>query len=229
MGQAYQSVLAGISLGFITPRGIGDYIGRMLIFKHQNKVRVIFPLLLGRISQILPTLIFGLFGVWVLGTNMELHMTMILPGAFLLFTSLVFLLGYSRVKILFLGLVQRLGFYNLKVDTVDQATILRVIVYSFVRYLIFGTQFLIVMMVFKVEANIFIMMAGITWIFFAKSVIPSFSFLSDLGIREFSAILFFESFHIPLAPVLLASLFIWLVNIALPAIVGLVSVQSAKV
>ena len=63
-----------------------------------------------------------------------------------------------------------------------------------------------------------LVLAGITWVFLAKSVIPTFNFLSDLGIREFSAVLFFDSFSVPVEPIVLASLLIWVINILIPTL-----------
>ncbi len=229
IGEAYKSVLAGITFGFATPRAIGDYFGRMLVFNNKNKPRVILPLLVGRISQILPTLLFGLFGIWVLGNNIELETSMIVIPIILLIITLTFLLGIDELKKIGINISTRFGLKNSRKIDFSLTTIYCVISYSFLRYLIFTLQFIIVMLMFEVEAGIYLITAGITWIFFAKSMIPSFSFLSDLGIREFSAILFFEAFQIPLIPVLAAGLFIWLVNIALPAVVGLLSVQSSKI
>ena len=229
MKDSYHSVLAGIAFGFVTPRAVGDYFGRMLTFNHKNKPLVVVPLILGRVAQIIPTLFFGVIGILVISMQVNIQTLWYVIPAFLFFGSLIFLLGFNGLKKYLYSLMQHLGWLEAKTNGLKLRDILHVIKLSFLRYVVFSSQFLIAMIVFGVEANFFIMMAGITWIFFAKSIIPSFSFLSDLGIREFSAILFFEAFQVPLVPVLAASLFIWLINIAIPSIIGLLSVQRAKI
>jgi len=226
--ESYNSVLAGIAFGFATPQSMGDYFGRMLAFSHKNKALIVVPLALGRAAQMLPTLLFGAIGVWVISNQVHMQTSLYVVPVLLLVASLIFLVGYNKIEQFVSSLIARFGPIAQKLKAISGVDIARIIGFSFLRYLVFGSQFLIVMMVFEVEASLFIIVSGITWIFFAKSVIPSFSFLSDLGIREFSAVLFFEAFNIPLAPVLAASLFIWFINIALPAMAGLVSVQRTK-
>ncbi len=229
VSEGFKSVFAGITFGFATPRAIGDYIGRMLVFSNENKSRVIFPLFLGRASQILPTLLFGLIGIYVLANEIELGLSIVVIPIALLGISILALTRFKRIRRAGIKIIAGFGLNNYKTTDISRRTIYQVISYSFLRYLVFSFQFFLVMLMFEVEASSFMIVAGITWIFFAKSMIPSFSFLSDLGIREFSAILYFETFQVALIPVLSASLFIWLINIALPAIAGLLSVQSSKV
>ena len=57
--------------------------------------------------------------------------------------------------------------------------------------------------------------------FFLKSVVPSVSLLSDLGMRELSAMYLFGLLGQERLQVLSASLGLWLLNIAVPSAVGL--------
>ena len=65
--------------------------------------------------------------------------------------------------------------------------------------------------------------------FLAKSVLPTFNFFNDLGVREFSAAIYFDALNIASGPVIMAGLILWLINIALPALVGLFFVQQFKI
>jgi uncharacterized membrane protein YbhN (UPF0104 family) len=61
-----------------------------------------------------------------------------------------------------------------------------------------------------------------------KSVLPSFNFLSDLGIREFSAVYFFSPLGVDEIAIISASLLIWLINLLAPAMVGFFYVLRLK-
>ncbi len=93
--------------------------------------------------------------------------------------------------------------------------------YSVLRYVIFTIQFTLVMMALT-TVPVFVIVAGVSWIFLAKSVLPGFNFLADLGIREFSAVFFFSALGHDTLPVVMASLLIWLINIAIPSLTGAV-------
>ena len=73
-----------------------------------------------------------------------------------------------------------------------------------------------------------VLLAGITWVFLAKSVVPSLNFLGALGIREVSTVVFFELYTNTLAPVVLAAFMLYTLNVLLPAVAGLVTIQTLK-
>jgi len=72
------------------------------------------------------------------------------------------------------------------------------------------------------------MAMGITSTFLLKSVVPSFTALTDLGIWELSAMYFFSLLHQNKVYVMSASLSLWFLNIALPRLMGLIFVWRLK-
>jgi len=231
--QAFYSVLSGLSFGFITPREIGGYFGRLLIFEDKNKPKVLLPLLISRLAQLIPTLILGAIGIYYFSGSVKfqlqyLHITGILLLLALLFLVIIVPMTGMIIRFINNKLGRTVRQILLSVQEIRITNIIQVIGLSVFRYIVFGSQFLIVMIVFGVDGDLLLLIAGISWIFLAKSIIPSFSFLSDLGIREFSALIFFESFGINILPVLSASLSIWILNIALPSIAGLYFINKTK-
>jgi hypothetical protein len=73
-----------------------------------------------------------------------------------------------------------------------------------------------------------LILAGISWIFLVKSTLPSFNFLSDFGIREFSGLVFFSLFAVSELEIVAASLFIWIINVMIPSIFGLTFVMKIR-
>ncbi len=227
------SVLSGHTFGFITPREIGDYFGRMLIIDDVNKPKVIVPLFVSRIAQLIPTLVVGMSGVYYFSESSQFNSRYLYMSAGLLVltgTLLVSIIPLSGLLVRSFG--KKIGTIAISVLAASQKLqlnkILLAVGLSFLRYIIFASQFLIVMLVFGVDGNLVLLIAGISWIFLAKSIIPSFSFLNDLGIREFSALIFFQSFGVNIVPVLTASLFIWLLNIVLPSFAGMLFINKSR-
>jgi len=90
-------VLAGLSFGFVSPRAIGEYIGRILFFWNDDKIEVITPLMVSRVAQLFPILVFDILGlsyvVHIYGGYIPVKFWII--GALLLisfvFTSIIFI------------------------------------------------------------------------------------------------------------------------------------------
>ncbi len=217
--QALKGVLTGITLGFITPHAVGDYFGRILTSESENRLRLVGAIMLGRISQMIATGVFGLFGIYYLLGAKPMLLALLIATLLILLFILLFknkwLIGLTRK---YLSIV---GEYSVK-----QLILLQSL--SMVRYLVFCFQFILILKAFLPTLDHILGLAGVTWIFLAKSLLPSFNFLSDLGIREYSAIYFFEQYQVEILPIVCASLFVWVINILVPTLVGLPLVLQLK-
>ena len=100
---------------------------------------------------------------------------------------------------------------------------------SGVRYAIFVTQFVLLLVAFGVHLPALEFITGITATFLLKSLLPSLSALTDIGMRELSAMHFFSLFGQDKAQVISASLSLWLLNIAVPSLIGLLFVFRLNV
>src|SRR5690606_5376414 len=61
--RAFSAILSGVSLSINTPNRIGEYGGRMLYLSNQNKLKSIAAAVVGSLSQLIITIIFGLTGL----------------------------------------------------------------------------------------------------------------------------------------------------------------------
>ena len=94
-----------------------------------------------------------------------------------------------------------------------------VAVASIFRYLIFTVQFVLLFYAFIPEVNLVVIIAGVGWTFFFRSVIPSL--LGNMGVREVGALVFFERYVSEPSLILIPSLLIWLINAVSPSVFGL--------
>lgn len=222
--EAFSGVLAGLSMAFITPHAVGDYLGRVLIIQKEDRGKLVGAVLLGRLMQLTATLLFGAMGIFYL-----LGLTFTYIYALLLTCLVISGVLLLRFRIKFKGnLLEKLAYYVKIIGTYSSVTLLKALALSCFRYVVFCTQFVIVLSMF-VSIPLSLKVAGSTWIFLAKSILPTFNFLSDLGIREFSAIYFFDHFGTPIIPVLAASLLIWIINILVPTLVGVPFIYKLRI
>jgi len=225
MSKAYKAVVVGLSLSFVTPHGVGDYFGRILWLNNQNRSKLIGSLFLGRIAQMAATLIFGGFGIYTLfGRAILMYYSLLCVCLIIIFFMLLTGFKISIKKAWY----RKMMYYVEVVKTYSSREIGLVFMLSVVRYILFCTQFVMILSIFT-HVSLGLQMAGATWIFLAKSVLPTFNFLSDLGVREFSAVYFFEQFGVSALPVVSASLLIWIINILIPTMIGVPLIWRLKI
>ncbi len=234
--QSLEGVLTGLTLAFITPHSLGDYAGRVWQLTRENRATAIGPLFVGHVSQMIVTLLMGFIGgivffsMDVLQSNQQIISGLVLAVVLLLSLLLFFntdkvVVWIERWKFMkpvhqYLEVMEQ---YHLKELSI-------VLGLSFLRYLVFIVQFYLVLKLF-IDTHFLLLVAGIALVFLMKSVVPTFNFLSDLGIREMSAVYFLGGAGLGLAegPVILASLLIWIINILFPTIIGLFFVWRMRI
>jgi hypothetical protein len=98
---------------------------------------------------------------------------------------------------------------------------------SFLRYLVFTTQFLFLLHIFSVPVPVFDGVIITSLIFFVLSIVPTVT-LTELGIRDSVAVYFFGIYFSPasgmadsiLFGILSAATLLWIINLAIPALIG---------
>lgn len=218
---AFHSFLSGLVSGMLTPNMQGNFIGRMFYFKRRDRVSIIGYTLLSNFSQLLVTLIFGLFAVWYLK-----KLPIMMPVEFILipitlltilafgFYFLSFRLASKFAKISFLRWLRMLPIKG------GAKFLWMNLFWSALRFLVFSLQFMFMLQAFSTSVSLDILV----WIwqfYFWVTLAPSM-FLGKLAVRESVAVWVLGIAGCATAPVLIASFGIWLVNLFLPTIVGLI-------
>lgn len=199
--QSLRAVLTGLSLNWIIPFTLGDFIGRSLNLPKTKGV--LRANLVNRFTSLWTTLL--MFGIasyyyWpdeILFTGF---------GLLLLVGALLFAMSWDK--------------------TYHFTAKLKIVGTSVLRYLIFSLQFALLLFYFCPEIPVVTLMAGIPVVFLIRTLAPSM--LGALGVREAAVIWTFAAYATNPASLLLASLFLWAFNIVLPSIVGLFPVITYR-
>ena len=234
--RAFRSVMVGLTLGFITPNRVGDYAGRILELKSKKRINAIGAIFLGRFAQLVVTIVMGSLGGFYLFWHFYLQdffWIKVSLGLFILLVNFFGLLFFFRASLILALLASFRPFRRF-------IPYLRVLAdYSFpelaytlllagLRYAVFCIQFALLLQAFDVHIPFIAYTSCITSTFLLKSVVPSLSALTDIGMREISAMHFFSMFGQPEINVLGASLSLWFMNIVFPSAVGLIFVARLK-
>jgi len=228
--RAVESVLCGLSWAVFTPNRIGEYGGRVMFLKPRKRVFGVIGMLVGALSQMVLTNVLGAVAIcWFVGTYLEpdryLFLGMCMVG--LLYIS-VFVLLYFNIRIInvFLLKFRFLHRYKRFVDLLlryDKKALWKVFQFSAARYLIFTSQYCILMQVMIPDLPLFPMILMIFILFFIQSALPSLD-LFDVGVRSVTASYFFGFITPHIVAVMAVVACVWFVNLILPALIGSVFV-----
>ena len=162
--RSLRAVFSGITVSAFTPNRIGEYGGRIFCLEKADRIKGALITVIGSMAQLITTIIFGLIGL--------LYLPSLLPNLNILFTNFVFaypILVFSVILlcVLLVVLYLNISFFNVifskfrflnkfkkynKVFTYyNSSELLEVLIYSFARYLVFSSQFYILLKIFNVN------------------------------------------------------------------------------
>jgi hypothetical protein len=225
-GKAVESVFCGLAWAVFTPNRIGEYGGRVVFLKPKKRVFGVIGMAVGSISQMAITNIVGVWAFsWFLFRYMNIQGPWFLGVFFLaLLYSSFFMILYFRIglindwliKISFLKKYQR--FFGLLLRY-DQKKLRRIFLCSALRYIVFTSQYCLLMQVLIPDLPFFEMLMMIFILFFVQSALPSLD-LFDVGVRSLTASYFFGFLTDMNIAIMAIAACIWFVNLIIPAIVG---------
>lgn len=205
---------AGISAGFLSPNGWGNFLGRMVFFRKRDRMFIILSSFISNVSQVLPTIFFGAIACFYsekAGTELSLLS---------LTAGVVILIGFffgeyllpkrktdNRMIRHFHLLQKRLGSLRLPL-----------FLWSHLRFLIFSLQYALLFMAFG-YTDLWYLLTQVWLIFLLTSFIPSL-WSGKVIIRETAALFVFSGSAVAVPDIILVSLLIWIFNIVFPAFVS---------
>ena len=240
--RAFKSVLSGCSITMITPNRIGEYGGRILYIKEENRIKGISLTLVGSISQLLVTMIMGCVGLlylrYISHTNNQVQG--LLPefwGNVLIYLSLgltvIILLFYLRLGWL-VRMMEKLPSLNkivthIKVlDEFNNKNLIQILWLSCIRYVVFVLQFILLLQVMEVDVPLVLCFWLMSVFYLVMAVAPTIGFI-DLPLRVSASWAIFKLYTPNELGVGTASLGIWLINLVIPAIIGSLLILSVKI
>lgn len=244
---AFKGVLSGLTIALFLPQSLGDYAGRIGQLHNTNRTDALISVFLCHFTQFTITCSLGCFAViyfWINDITIPIFSYLQFPEKyFIIFVGSIFIgslvitilfpriISYAFTKLVFMKMYLHKYFHYFKVIINLDINVLSYIVFlSFIRYLCFLCQYLIILYSIGFKCDKFIASFGVCLIFLLKSIIPSFNFLSDLGIREFSALMVFDSQTCQNSELIVvtSSLILWCFNIFVPSILGILTFRTLE-
>jgi len=248
---AFRRICAGLSIGLFTPNRVGEYIGRLTGTSADQRIATIVATFLGGIAQWIPllgggvicTLAYSRYGQFQLASaQSNIVAAMVSVGLILLFGFLPFVV--KRVERLWLRFRQNMSFglrlhrfavqvsYTLRgirMLAVERPSDVRLaLLIACGRYLIYLIQLSLAFVFFGLDAGLEIAVLGSGILLFAQTFVPLPAFVQALARVELA--LFIWATHAPNElGIASASLMIFVLNLGLPALLGLVEILRSDV
>jgi len=229
---AIKCVLSGVAVSLFTPNRIGEFGGRIFHLKKADRVKSILISLFSNYSKIIVIILFGSISFIVLPFIIEEN---IISKTSYIFYLLLFIILFFNLFIfsIYFGSSHLSNIlkkskifkkYNQYLNVFNQYSkkeLLIILILSALRYLTFSLQFYFILKVFNVTTSLISGLSIISLTFFINSIIPNF-ILTEPIVRGQIANSLFSLLNLNmLNNVTTASFVLWIINLALPAIVGL--------
>ena len=105
------------------------------------------------------------------------------------------------------------------------AELFKLVLLSSIRYFVFSIQYYLILLAFNIHIDMLDSFLLIALTFFVTSSIPTF-YLTEIAIRGAASVYFFSTATNDSAAIVASSLLLWVINLAIPALVGSVFVWN---
>jgi uncharacterized membrane protein YbhN (UPF0104 family) len=213
---------------------MGEFLGRIAYVNQADRIKATLISIIGSISQMTVTVSSGAVAIVYLIVS-ETYKTDPIIG---LSTSIVLCIAacfapliYFNTSIIFylireIKWLKKFTEYAETFKEYSRQELFKILCFSLARYLIFECQFIFLLHIFEVDISILDAFIGIAASFFIVATLPSPA-LAEIGIREATCLVILGLFSPNQLGIIAATFSLWLINIALPILIGTVFVFQA--
>jgi hypothetical protein len=225
--RSFKAVTSGIALSLFTPNRIGEYGGRLLFMPYAFRWPVVFSTLMGSISQNLIAFGTGIIAFILLFREMVLFQIL---GIFLLAVGVI---CFFKIKDLATWICKwklpkslrklnhQLGYF----EDYRPGLLVKSLSIAGVRYLVYTSQFVLLLIGFEPEANVIDLFLGISCLYLFHTLIPMPP-VADVLARTNIALILWSGTGMSELSISLASFIVWVINLLIPAILGSLAIGA---
>lgn len=224
-----KAVLTGATTGIFTPNRLGEFVGRTLALKPENRVGGTLLSVVNGLAQTVATFSFGILGFILLinlrgsevfGDFGSISLQVLLIGCWLIALFIFFRFKVLTDLLKGVNLFGRpLSKYLETYENVDESVLQRLYGLSVVRFITFILQYFLVFYLLSPDPA-WIDISGASMLTLFSTTILAFLPMPDLLLRQSLALSYFQLFAFDSLIVTQVVLLVWVVNVALPAAIG---------
>ena len=218
--------MSGVTVSIFTPNRVGEFAGRVLHLQSGHRIKASIASVIGSMNQLLITLVAG-------GVGLIFSLSGYLPGEPILVNTLNVLIAVAIVALVIIYFkIPTLSILAEKFPSLKNITLytrvfglysfyrlLKITGLSFIRYLVFSFQFILLLQLFGVNLSYLECFRLISLIYLVMAIVPSIA-LSELTIRGSVTLYFLSPVVGNSVGILAASSMLWMLNLVIPAVFG---------
>jgi len=244
---AYKAILGGLAVSVFTPNRVGEFIGRVFILRKTDPLKAIMLTIVGSFSQLMVTIVLGTFAYVFFArqylSSLISESTWLVNGfSFtLILLSLLILFIYFNISALHRISILIPAKYSARIKSGINAMadcprhlLLKTVLLSMLRYLVFSAQFYLAIRLMGLNFTVVQCMLVIPVIYLVLTSIPTVT-LTEIGVRGSVSVFLFGLLigtngldSGQTLAVVSASTLIWMINIAVPSLLGVLVIFRLK-
>lgn len=238
--RSVRAIFSGITVSAFTPNRVGEYAGRVFCLEKADRIKAVLITVIGSMAQLVTTIFFGSIGILLL-PNLMSEFNAILSQFVFAYPIMLFMIVLLNVLLVSLFLnasvfsvvlskfkfLKKHSKYNEVFSFYNSSELLEILLYSVGRYIVFTTQFFILLQVFDVQIGYVDAMILITTMLLVISIIPTIA-ITEIGVRGSVALFLFGLVSVNAIGILSATFVMWVINLLLPALIGTIFIFSLK-
>ncbi len=239
--RAYRAVLSGQALALNSINRVGESAGRAIFLQEGNRIRGIILSVVGSMSQIIVVFVIGLLGLIYVRYDILIHikpvagLNLIWLDALIISISvgtICFILVFFRLSWLIqllekIPLIARHKFFVQKLEDFHWKELTRILILSFIRYVVYVLQYVVLLQVFEVHLNWLDAASMVCVMFLILAIVPTIT-IAELGFRGKISLQLFGLLSTNTVGIIATAGGIWIINLIIPAIAGSVLILGIR-
>ena len=229
---AIKSVFSGVCVGNIAPGRAMEFLAKIVFFKIENRPTVTVLHFINGMFQMLITSIVGIISITYklnqIHQSSGLVYAVIIIGLLMVafFCWAILNVAFIQKKIKFIKWFRKMD--DAQNISFSKILILKLLSLSVIRYFVFTMQFYLIYILLSPGSSPLHVFTSVAGYFMFTSLIPMISVIEP-AIRAAIAIFVFNASNDNPVNVVLASTFVWIVNVVIPSIVGYMIIFREKI
>ncbi|MEP7167860.1 MAG: lysylphosphatidylglycerol synthase domain-containing protein [Bacteroidota bacterium] len=226
LGVSISAIFSGITVSFFTPNRIGEYAGRVLHLDAPSRIKAVLATLVGSMNQLLITVVAGVLALLITMksslSDMRFVYSITCGISIVALTGIVvFYFNVSQFSSFLhrIKFLKRFDKYTEVFTFYHRKELTNITVLSAIRYLIFTSQYVLLLHLFGVDIDLITAYRLIFLIFLVMAIVPTFA-LAELSLRGSVALYFMAPLSSESTGIVAASFSLWFINLVVPAIIG---------
>ncbi len=235
--RSMKAVFSGVTIAFFTPNRVGEYGGRVFHLQKADRIDAVLLTVVGSYAQLTVTIVSGLLGLMFYlplfegtGPLSSVQYGFIALGMVALCAFLVLLFLNTRllsVVLRKLHLPKGMMRYARVFEAHSPQSLARVLIASAGRYAIFTAQFFLLLRIFNVDVGYGEALMMIAMTYFVMTGIPTIA-ITEVVTRGSVAVYFLSQISDNVSGIVSASSLLWLINLVIPALFGVVTIFGLR-